>query len=170
MFKTRFLGLFFVFISVFILSCGPHTDFRINPYFQQFIIRFKNDSNLYGTSTGSFDAITIIDFKNDLGSKEANAQCRRVKDDDSDYFNEIPAHKEVYFSHTILNQPIEYQYFVFLHEMGHCSYHLQHSTDPTQIMYEEAPMPTSNSEKIQLRHFFDSAIANQSDWYSFDPI
>lgn len=151
-------------LSCLFISCGkqsvPH---EIDPYFNDIFVRFNNDATAHNISTGDIGKITVVKF--DTVNEHEYSECIYEHHKGFNYSN---YYKTIKFNTIIKTFLPDHQYKIFLHEIGHCAYHLAHtgynnSHDTDSIMFPSIS-PLFN-ESI-LSQFFDDARANQSDWYN----
>jgi hypothetical protein len=171
-------------ISTF-LSCAKEEEVPhfIDPWFEPYIQQFKQDVTSASMSEGAFDSITVMKFGNvaEYGktTKTAWATCtylnlNRSKLDNIDFEKAgIPDsvyhtfYKVIIFSDEIKLQPKNIQYEVFLHEIGHCAYHLKHKdSNPPDIMNSSGFSFEDKDWPNLLNEYFEEAKENQSNWFS----
>jgi len=152
--------------SLLLVSCGqvPHD---IDPYFIPLIKRFALDAQMAGLTTGGFAEITQITFDSNMppgreGTCAYNHPYIISPKIFSDFYKTIRINPDVKVPRA--NQ--DYAYLVFLHELGHCAYHLAHTSNPTDIMY-----PTLDEQSLQIAeaNYFEQAAESENSWFSTDP-
>lgn len=162
------------------LSCGripqpfnngniPH---HIDPYFNPMIDRFRQDSEKADVGIGDFDRITVIEFSNDFPEKFDISFCdynidlrgEEIFGIKTEFYHNF--YKIITFRPAIKNYDDLTIYKIFLHELGHCTYHLQHThTDQNYIM-NPIPSPADpNNFNLYKFQFFTSAQMNKSEWF-----
>lgn len=167
------------FMVPFLSACGPKIIIDKDPYFDKFISRFKSDAQINQTEIGSFNNILIINFSS--LAPELNGECFIKKEKiglDIDIFYSIQKdlelftfeiYRQITFNETMKILPLSLQYQLFLHEIGHCAYHLSDNNDVHSIMYKNL----NNLEDLfpaAIIQFFDDARKNNSNWSNQEPI
>lgn len=155
----------FLFLSIiFFTSCGKSDIPKdIDTYFNQFIDHFKQDADNHNVEYGDFDSITVIKF-GFLQSSDLESECSFIKQ--RDFWDRTINYKRILFLPTLKNKDIQFQYQIFLHEVGHCAYHLSHNPDSLSIMYKIGIPISENIFPYALKIYFDDAEKNKQDWYS----
>jgi len=159
---------FFLLIVIFLTSCGsPDIPHDIDPYFDKFLVHFKHDADAYGIDYGDIRDITIIKF-GDVSNSDRQSECK-VHEISNRYFGINTVYKEITFQDYVKNLDEQMQYQLFLHEIGHCAYHLGHNPQKYTIMYSYGIEIPILDFKNQLKIYFDDAKSNRKNWFSFDP-
>ncbi len=145
---------------------GPDTPHYIDPYFNPLIERFKKDADAHGVGYGGFDNITVMKIGNsqDIGIFKQEISACNYYNDSSDIYHNF--YKEIIFTPELLTKNKDDQYRDFLHEIGHCAYHLPHNnTNPKFIMYYiNYDFMYPGEEKFYIDEYFSEAYANQQHW------
>jgi hypothetical protein len=179
-------------LSVFtIISCGkkPSVPHEFDPWFQVHLDNFKEQADYFGVEYGSLDSVTVYKFDNldnyPNAAKNAYAICDYKNEnsyegkktkmlEDSLMFDRLGVEYHIFYKIIIFSEKVkefskEFQYQIFLHEIGHCAYNLKHDTeDYTHIMSEHSVnIPEEKSEE-ELTYFFKKASENKDNWFSED--
>lgn len=158
---------------ILISGCGKYLDIphETDPFFLPLIAQYKKDSQKYNTSEGDFFSITVFKFA-DLSNAvtpDTIATCHYYWDENTTLLSHSSriAYKEIIFSPPLKNRNSSFQYQVFLHEVGHCAYHLSHnSSSSLSIMYPIAiPFLPAQFEAI-VENFFKDAQDNKNNWFN----
>jgi len=185
------MKLLSLFVLVFLFTaCGKHdVPHEFDPWFQVHLDNFKEQADYFGVEYGSLDTVTVYKF-DDLNNypnaaKNAYAICDYKNEnsyegkktkmlEDSLMFDRFGLEYHIFYKSIIFSEKVkelskEYQYQIFLHEIGHCAYNLKHDTeDYTHIMSEHSVnIPEEKSEE-ELTYFFKKASENKDNWFSED--
>lgn len=149
-----------IIISVtFLTSCGiQECPRQIDPYFEPFIERYKQDVKDNKAPLGDFDFITVMKIDHGSNPERHLAQCQvttlKGRNEYISYvFPSATFYKKITFFDLALNEKDEIQYQIFLHEVGHCAYKFEHSQNANSIMYP-TPIYNLNFQGL-IRQFFD---------------
>lgn len=160
------MKLLVLYLTIGMVGCGRVPN-HIDPYFIPLIKRFALDAQLAGLSTGDLAEITEITFDSSMpGGREGTCAYNHPYIISpklfSDFYKTIRVNPDVLVPRG--NQA--YAYLVFLHELGHCAYHLRHTSNPTDIMY-----PTLDEQSLQIAEgaYFEQASESENSWFSIDP-
>ena len=154
-------------LCLLLSSCGkiPHD---IDSYFLPFLDQFGRDTQSHNISEGAIDDLTVIKFSDSLlEEKNDEGYCYYEKEYDFlipiNMFKQV--HKEITIDSSVKKYEFMDQYILFLHEMGHCVYHLSHSNDPDNIMYHNWVYPKIPISQA-MDNYFEEARVNKSQWGS----
>lgn len=149
-------------------SQSPTIDTELQSYYQN----FKGDADKNTTGYGASNLTVIklsVESEAIITPTDAlnMSHCENVESNDGKY------HKELFIDPAFINlQPEDFKYKVFLHEIGHCAYHLSDSPqlDLNAIMH--SPIRISNTEDFEdfKQQFFDDAKANEANWDRTNPL
>lgn len=164
----------FLLLLILLVGCGkePIVPCYIDSMFKTYINEFKRDASQHGAEEGAFDRITVMMFDEGLDSTNEFAECR-FKNDYKHFFevNFYDHHwREMRFSTQFKLHSAIYQYKIFLHEIGHCAYHLAHTNYDLSAIMNETIYPLNNKFEHEKDLFFKSARENQAHWFDITPI
>lgn len=147
-------------------STSPSVDSELQRYYQD----FKTDADKNNVGYGATN-LTVIKLSSEseailTPTDAANmGHCEIVQAEGGN------SHKELFIDPAFTNiQSEDFKNKIFLHEIGHCAYHLSDSPsfDFNAIMH--SPVRISNKEDLEdlKQQFFDEAQANEQNWNSTD--
>lgn len=167
-----------------ITSCGkpdsvPH---EFDQWFQPLLDKYKEDADSHDIGYGDVDDITVFKFDNVYNYSNKPlvlAVCKYVNITDgfnhdiksvfkfNFYLYHEVFYKIIVFDESIKNKTKDIQYELFLHEMGHCSYNLNHNHKiGSHIM---APVSYHINDKDWpnvLNEYFKDAKDNERNWFN----
>lgn len=153
-----------IFILLF-TSCGriPQPFYNgesppqfIDPYFQPLLNQFKTDADQRHIPYATLSQVTVIKFGEPLPGRVA--ECRNRDDTTILYSNHW---REIVFRPDTRNYPEYLMYKLFLHEIGHCVYNLEHSSDPAAIMFADFLWTPQSELNPQINVYFNSINLGQ---------
>ena len=141
-------------IFLLFCSCGTNVPRDIDPYFDDFTNEFKMEADSREVSYSNFDKVTVMKFEDTVvPNRLAECQKRIVK---KNKFYKTEHFNKIVFTEAFRNLSRENQFIIFVHEIGHCVYDLEHTDNPDDIMYASNHFSFLSLE-TRLDQFFDEA-------------
>lgn len=138
----------------------PEISYEKDSYFDSMTEKFLADSKNHGVSEGKFAQVTVIKFDDSIDPAVYGVCLYQTKNGK----NYHVFYKEIKFSFRVKELSPLHQYKIFLHEIGHCAYHLPHAGTIDSVMYAYTASPQESLWENVLSEFFDSAKSSESSW------
>ncbi len=162
----------------FFIACGKNDtssnspsltiDRELQPYYQNFQAAANRNKTGYGASNLTVVKLSLESEAILTPTDALNmGHCETVQSEDGNY------HKELFVDPAFTNiQPEDFKNKVFLHEIGHCAYHLSDSPEFDFNAIMRSPTRISNKEDFEdfKQQFFDDARANEVNWNNTAPV